>query len=301
MLQELRQSRNQLAVIGTLKSKKVTEGVNSNGVKSISIDLTIQSEENEKIHVNTVRLFSMETSKLYKAHKTIATEYKTIEENGESLADRIKVTGSLEVDEYVSKQDGELKSINKLKGVFVNRVDVDTTDEVGLVAEVVILGHSDEIKNGELTGRKNVKVLSVGYKNKINELKNLVVEKELAEQFVQLFPIGSTGELFIKVNNYVTKEEKQVETPQVNGFGVQLNNMPDDVVTSYVNELTIIGGNPSATILNQYTREQVEEMKNLLEKSRQEKIATSSMPKEPATPNGFGTGFNSIADDDMPF
>ena len=149
MINELRQCRNQLTIVGTLKSKKVQEGVNSSGVKSISIDLTIQSEENDKIHANTVRLFSMEGSKLYKAHKTVASEYKSIEEVGEDMADRIKVTGSLEVDEYVSKQDGELKSINKLKGIFVSRVSAEDEDEVGVVAEVVVAGYSDEIKNGE--------------------------------------------------------------------------------------------------------------------------------------------------------
>lgn len=299
MIKELRQGKNQLSVVGTLKSKKVTEGVNSNGVKSISIELTIQSEENDKIHANVVRLFSMESSKLYKSHKTIATEYKSIEECGEELADRIKVTGTLEVDEYVSKQDGQLKSINKLRGTFVNRVDVETKDEVGLVAEVVILSHADEIKDGQLTGRKNVKVLNVGYKNKINEFKNVVIEKDLAQQFTQLFPIGSTGELFIKVNNYAEKEQREeVSNNGFSGFGVQLNNMPSDTVTNYVNELQIIGGNPASAILNQYSREDVAEMKNLLEKSREEKL---SVPSTPVVQNGFGSGFQSIDANDMPF
>lgn len=292
----LRQCFNALTVIGTLKSKNVTFGTTANGESTISIDLIVVSNDADKVHENRVKLWAKNTSKLYNSYVTVANEYKTIQQNGEE-ADRVKITGSLEMNEYYSSTSQELKTFNSLRGVFVNRVNQDLQDEVGAVVECVITGTVDEIsKEGVPTGRKKVNILTVGYNSAIHELQNVVVPKELAQQFSQIYPINSTGKLYIKVNNYAEKVEQEVEKP-VLGFGTTLTNMPDTVVNNYINELVIIGGD-TPNVANRFTAEQINEMKKQRELSRNEKLQPA-----PSTPSGFGAGFQQQESDNsaLPF
>lgn len=297
----LRESNNALQVIGLLKSKEVKYGLTSENVPTITIDLVIASEVDNKIHENRVRLWTKETSKLYKSYKTVADEYKTIDEHGKENADLVKVTGSLEMNEYVSKTDGQLKVVNNLKGLFVNRVEnKETVQEVGAVIECVVLGYADEIsKEGMPTGRKKVNLFTVGYNNTIHELQNVFVPADVAQAFTRLYQPNSTGKLFIKVNNYVEVEENKEVVQQPLGFGVQLDNMPsNNVVKNYVNELTIVGGQQPETV-NKYSMEEIAEMRKLRELARNEKINTPQTP--PTQPSGFGTGFGESVGFENPF
>lgn len=297
----MRESSNALQVIGVLKSKEVKYGVTQDGVASISLNLVITSEIDNKIHENRVRLWTKETSKLYKSYKTVADEYKTIDEHGKENADLIKVTGSLEMNEYVSKTDGELKTVNNLKGLFVNRLDnKETVQEVGAVIECIVLGYADEIsKEGMPTGRKKVNLFTVGYNNTVHELQNVFVPADVAQAFTRLYQPNSTGKLFIKVNNYVEVEENKEVVQQPLGFGVQLDNMPgNNVVRNFVNELTIVGGQQPETV-NKYTMEEIAEMRKLRELARNEKMVVSPIP--PTQPSGFGSGFSGSAGFENPF
>ena len=286
----MRQAQNNLQLVGTLKTKEVKYGL-TNGEPNISLSLTISSEVDGKIHENRVRFWAKESSKLYKSYKTVADEYKSIDEHGSELADLVRVTGSLEMNEYVSKADGELKTVNNLRGVFVNRLEDKTMkQEVGAVVECVVLGYTDEIsKEGTPTGRKKVNLYTVGYNNSVHELQKVFVPADLSQAFTRLYQPNSTGKLFIKVNNYVEVEQKQeAAQSQTLGFGVQLDNMPNNVVKNFVNELTIIGGQQPETI-NKYTMEEIAEMKKLRELARQEKMQATPVPQTPQT--GFGSGF----------
>ena len=285
----LRQCYNALTVVGTLKSKEVKYGTTDNGDSTISLELTIVSNESDKIHENKIRFWAKNTSKLYNSYVTVANEYKTIANDGAANADRIKVTGSLEMNEYFNTNANELKTYNNLRGVFINRLDKDLVDEVGAVVECVITGHVDEIsKEGAPTGRKKVNILTVGYNSIIHEIQNVVVEKELAQQFTQMYGINSTGKLYLKINNYSEKaEDEQQAQPQI-GFGSTLSNMPDTVVKNYINEIVIVGGD-MPSVANKFTVEEINEMIKRRELSRNEKM--NSVPSTPPAPTGFGTGF----------
>ena len=305
----MREAKNQLTIIGTLKSKEVINGVTAAGAETITVNLTIISETDGKIHENKVKLWAKETSKLAKGYHTVANEYKTTDKDGKENADRIKITGSLEMNEYVSR-DGELKTFNNLRGVFVERVtDPNVKDEVGAAVECIVLGYIDEIsKTGTPTGRKRVSLYTVGYNSSVHEFQNVFVTAELAQQFARLYQPNSTGRLFIKVHNYVEIEQNQ-QVPVVQptlGFGTQLDNMPgDNVIKNYVNELVIIGGDMPATA-NRYTMEDITEMKKVRELATQEKMSVApTPPAKENTPSGFGSGFETpeapISDGDMPF
>ncbi|HAU85147.1 MAG TPA: hypothetical protein DCW90_06490 [Lachnospiraceae bacterium] len=307
----MRQSTNQLTVIGKLKRKEVKFGTTTNGDNTITVDLVVTSEFENKVHENKIRLWSKESSKLYKGYETVAREYKTEEEHGAECADRVKVTGNLEMNEYVSKTDGELKTLNNLRGVFIERVtNPEVKDEVGAAVECVVLGYVDEVsKTGSPTGRKKVTLYTVGYNNSISELQNVFVGADVAQQFTRLYQPNTTGRLFLKVNNYVEVEEAaQAAQPMTLGFGVTLDNMPsDNVVRNYVNEVVIIGGDVP-NVANKYTLEEIAEMKKLRELARQEKMAVSPQPPaQPAAPSGFGNGFDTsdfsgaIEESEIPF
>lgn len=296
----MKQSSNQLQIIGYLKSKEVKYGV-TNGEATISLNLVISSEVDNRIHENRVRFWTKESSKLYKSYKTVADEYKTIDEHGKESADLVKISGSLEMNEYISKTDGELKTVNNLRGLFINRVEnKETVQEVGAVVECVVLGYVDEIsKEGMPTGRKRVNLMTVGYGDSIHELQNVFVPADLSQAFTSLYQPNSTGKLFIKVNNYAEVEEKEPQAQPTLGFGVQLDNMPgNNVIRNFVNELTIIGGQQPETV-NKYTLEEINEMRKLREMARNEKMNTPQTP--PTQPSGFGSGFGEPAGFENPF
>lgn len=306
---ELRQCYNALTVVGTLKSKEVKYGTTANGDQTISIELLVVSNDEERINESRVKLWAKNTSKLYNSYVTIANEYKTIDDNGADEADRIKVLGSLEMNEYYSTNLSALVTRNALKGVFVNRLDKDLKDETGAVVECIIAGITDEMtKEGKITGRKKVKLLTVGYQSSIHEIQNVYIGKELAAQFCQMYQVNSTGKLYLKVNNYVEKVEEKPEEKPVVGFGNPLSNMPDTAVKNYTNEIIIVGGD-MPNVANRFTMEQIGEINRLRDVSRNEKLS----PAASTPPSGFGAGFGdsptnggqffpgTIDDGDIPF
>ena len=285
----MRESKNKLVIIGTLKDKKVNYGTTKAGDDYISIDLTIESDVDGKISANRVSLWSKQSSKLAKGFNTVAEEYKTIAEHGKENADRVKVTGSYEMNEYV--KDGELKTSTRAKGLFVSRVDDSVSDVAGVEIECVIVNSLPEMKDGKMTGRNLTKVFSVGYNNSVNEFDNIIVEKELVSQFQQLFPIGTTANFHIRLDNYAEVEEtKTQETPLA--FGTMLSGIGSSTVKNFVNEKVIVGGLP--IVVGKYTNEEIQEMKKLRELARNEKIQapatpiTSSNTTTASTTQGFG-------------
>lgn len=283
----LRQCFNSLSIIGTLKSKEVTYGTNTSGDPTITVELVVASQDAERVNEHRVKLWAKNTSKLYSSYVTVANEYKTLDKDGHA-ADRVKITGQLEMNEWCSGSD--MITRNSLRGVFVNRLEDDLPDEVGAVVECVITGIMDEIsKDMKPTGRKKVSVLTVGYGPSIHEIQNIVVGSELASQFMQMYPVNSTGKLFFRINNYSEKvEQEEVAKPQI-GFGNPLSNMPDTVVKNYINEVVIVGGDVP-NVANRFTPAQIDEMKKQRELSKQEKLDKAAKTNT-APPSGFGSGF----------
>lgn len=293
----LREGVNNMVVVGKIKSKEVKYGTYTDGTGTISVALKVLTTEKvgeeDRVHENTIRLWAKQTSKLYTSYATVANEYKTIEANGEANADVVRITGSLEMNEYV--KDSELKTSNNLRGVFVNRVNDPTTaiQEVGAEVECVVLGCTDEIKDGKPTGRKKVQLMSVGYNSRIHELQDVYVESDLANDFVRMYPVGSTAKFIFKVNRYSIVKKEEVQAPAALGFGSGLSNTFGGVATDYVNDVIIIGGTAPYVEGVKYSNEQIAEIRKLREMAKNEKL--NSAPAVPQTSmtsqTGFGAGF----------
>lgn len=312
----MKQSINNAVVVGLLKSKEVRYGQNKNG-DYISLKLTIESKlADDKVNVQRVECFAAATSKLYKGFQTVANEYKTIDENGRENADRIKVTGSISLNEYVGS-DGEFKSFPKISGVFVNRLDESNVnpDECGVVLECVVDNVIDEIgKEGLPSGRLSVKILTVGYNDRISEFEDVKVGADLAPQFKKLFPVGTTAKFSIALYNYAEIDEsQQAQEAAVPGFGQTFSNI-DTTVKNFVNEKVIIGGD-MPIVLGAYSKEDIENMKKLREVAKAEIMQTAPNLGGQSLQSGFGSGFEAstpqasttqsdlpeIDDSDLPF
>lgn len=297
----LRQSRNNLKVVGTLKSIKINEKTSKNGEPFISLDVVVVSKNEDKIRENKISFWTRRSSKLAAGYITAGNEYKSIETHGEEQADRVMVDGNYEMNEYV--KDGVFKSFPKLKGTFISRLDDNAVgadgkpipDAVELLLECVVMDIQPELsKEGLTTGRICTKLFSVGYNNSINEFSDVIVEKDLGQDFKRLFPIGTTARLYINVNNYVIiKENEQV--PAVQTFGKQLSNIGSQPIKEYINETVIIGGD-MPIIDGKYTKEEIAKMVKLRELAVNEKMTIQTPP--PA-PTGFGTGFSATTSNQM--
>ena len=312
----MKQSINNAVVVGLLKSKEVRYGQNKNG-DYISLKLTIESKlADDKVNVQRVECFAAATSKLYKGFQTVANEYKTIDENGRENADRVKVTGSISLNEYVGS-DGEFKSFPKISGIFVNRLDAGNVnpDECGVVLECVVDNVIDEIgKEGLPSGRLSVKILTVGYNDRISEFGDVKVGADLAPQFKKLFPVGTTAKFSIALYNYAEIDEsQQAQEAAVPGFGQTFSNI-DTTVKNFVNEKVIIGGD-MPIVLGAYSKEDIENMKKLREVAKAEIMQTAPNLGGQSLQSGFGSGFEAstpqvsttqsdlpeIDDSDLPF
>ena len=110
--------QNVARISGILVSKKVDTGLNRAG-EFMSIEMSVRAGKDE----HTIRLYSNKMkadgteNKIYKGLKTIADNYKTIEEVGEELAERVNITGELSVNRYVGK-DGQLKEYRQIRSNF---------------------------------------------------------------------------------------------------------------------------------------------------------------------------------------
>ncbi|PHA62889.1 hypothetical protein [Bacillus wiedmannii] len=305
---ELRQLSNSVEIVGTLKSKELEVKTSQNGNPYMSGKLVVQSVVDNKINEQTIKVFVMQSSKLFKGIDTVRTEYKTIDKDGKEAADRIKVTGELTLNEYYNNQ-GTLVQFNEIKGVFYNRLDAanDQPDKAIASIETIVESFVEKMDKDQLpTGEYSVNGFTVAWGSNVVELRNVIIGAELAQPFMDLYQPGSTGRLSFKLNNYVEVEEKEVEEPAVptHGFGSTETVEGSNIIKNFVNNIEIIGGDVPFFGTKEYTPEEIDNAK----KVRDLKLQTlqAPAPETPQTNTGFGHGAPSdkdvppVTDADMP-
>lgn len=301
---QLRQLQNSVEVVGTLKSKELEVKVSKKGNRYMSGNLVVQSVVDNKVNETKIKVFIMESSKLFKGINTVKEEYKTIDDNGSKEADRIKVTGELTLNEYYNSQ-GNLVQFNEVKGVFFNRLDAanDQPDKAIASIETVVESFVEKLDKDQLpTGEYSVNAFTVAWGNEVVEMKNVVIGSELADAFMNLYQPGSTGRLSFKLNNYVEIEEKQEEVQQAptHGFGSTETVDGSNIIKNYTNNIEIIGGDMPFFGTKEYTPEEIQtakQVRNLKLQSLQQPAADT-----PPTNTGFGQGApsQSQVDSQMP-
>lgn len=280
---------NAAEVVGTVKKVELQEKVSQKtGKEMIMGTISVEVKENEeRIHNIKVKVFSMKLTKagtvsgLYKGYKTVMEEWKA--------GDRVKITGSLGLQEYYSKS-GNLVSFNEMKALFCNRLDEgdQTPDKAIATIDLVVKGMTPELDAESIpTGNLNVDAFTVGYNSTIIPLQNLIIAGDLGQQFQGMYAPNSTGKITMKINNYATVSKQ--ETPQVShGFG-STTSVEDTIVKDYTNNLEIIGGDlPYQDGVNNYSMEDIEQADKNRQLALQELQQKVSAPATPQN-NGFGS------------
>lgn len=309
---------NSVKVVGTLKEVNLEIKPNKKdpSVKQIMGDIVVTVVDGQRINEHRVNLFAKETGKLFKGYKTIKDTYKSSDLVGSENADRVSVVGSISGNDYMNSE-GELISTNRIRGLFVNRVEQKdiakdpslATDSAVAQVELVVTGFTEVLGQDDVpTGELYIKGFTVGYNNSIVELKKMVIGEDLAEAVRSMYPENSTGKLNFKMNNYVEVVERKKENFDVPGFGIQVD--IGGTFDRYVNELRLIGGVPPYYDEREYTEENIKLAKQTraLHLEEIKNAVPATPPAKQADPNTFGqdpfsttSATIDISDDDLPF
>lgn len=312
---KLKELQNTVRITGTVKeiNLEVKPNKKDPSVKQIQGNIVVQSIIGDKVNNHRVELIAKESSKLFKGYDTIRKEAKSIDVSGKEAATRVTVTGSIDGNDYVS-QDGQLHETNRIRGLFVNRLEGEQAavpDAAIAQIELVVTGFRPIVKDEEETGEFTIDAFTIGYNSSVIKLQNLVVGTDLADVITENYEENSTGKLTFQINNYVEVVEKEVDPFEeaAGGFGVQVD--LGNEVRNYTRNLKVIGGFPPYLDERALEDEDIVFAKQIRALKLQEVL--NNVPATPPTqPGGFGNnGFGDpfandnktidISDDDLPF
>ncbi|WP_152554784.1 hypothetical protein [Metabacillus indicus] len=295
---ELNQLQNNVVVIGTLKTKELELKTSKANKNFISGKLVVQSMIDGNIHEILIEVFVMSSSKLFKGIETVKDEFKTIDQDGIENANRIKVTGTLKLNEFINNQ-GNLIQYNEIRGNIFNRLDLndDTPDKAVASIETVVDSFVGELDKEQLpTGHYNVNGFTIGWRGEVIELKNTFICAEIAQAFMNLYQPGSTGLLSFQIHRFAEEDLTDVKI-QPTGFGTKVEvegtNGPNK---KYVRKIEIIGGDLPYLGTKELSPEQIAFAKQSRALKIQELLKKESAPTIP-TVQAFGKGIQSHGED----
>ena len=291
---------NIVGLSGILTNKKVNTGVGKNG-EYISVELTLRTDE---VSEHIVKLFSNKltkdgsVSKLYESTVTVANDYKSADEVGIELADRVHINqGELTVNRYMSKA-GELVEMNQISTKFANRHE---SGEFNPRAEFSVVGVVESVsqktnEDGEIELIKVKLNVPRGYNNQIEQIEFVVREASAFDYILESFNKWEVVKVGGQIINKV--EEVKVKSEPV-GFG----SMPTlGSKTVRVRELLVTGGHvlEGMNETQYYTQEEIQEGVKLL---NQKIVEIKSKTPSTSAPVGFGTTAPTIQlkTSDIPF
>lgn len=254
---ELRQLENNVEVIGTIKSKELEIKKSKVGANYITGKLVLESKFDSRVHEQIIKVFVMASSKFYPGILKVLNEYQ--------VSDRIKVRGVLKLCEYYNNQ-GNLIQFNEVRGMYFNRLDTNSTDpdKAAASVETIIDSFSEKLgTDGLPTGEYYVNGFTVGYKNEVVELKNVVIGPEIAGEFINLYQPGSTGQLFYQFNNYVEPNEQTGATERTHAFGKFVAVETSNADKKFVRNIEIISGDFPYSNGREYTPIEIADAKKM--------------------------------------
>lgn len=281
----LRQSNAKVNVEGIV-SEKDLKVVTEEGKTRIEGSVTIKTSDTNFVRFN-VRVNEKTNAgaenKTYAGLTTVLNEYKSIAEVGEDEADRVRVSGDLNI---FTGQNGTSVGY---RGNFFNRLK--NPDEFNPKAEFSVEAFINSIApevntDGDETGRVIVSAWIPTY-NGIEPIK-LIAEGEIANAVDSTFEPGQTVEFYGDVIN--NRIEKVTEIP------VAIGKPRRKVETSYKNELIINGASeayeegvtPEKPYEAETIKAAIQERQNRLEEAKAK--AQSGQKSGTAKPSGKASG-----------
>lgn len=296
MAEELRELRNNVEIVGMLKTLALEEKQTKKGKTAIMGHLVIEVKDGDNVQNIRVNIYAGkfknngEISKLYTADRKIMDEYKDIDTYGRSEADYISVNGNLDGNDYLNNQN-VLISTTQVRGVFMSRVDAKQVQpHAWATVETIVNSMRDVEDEDGPTGEKSVEAYTVGYGGNVIQLQNVIIGSDMAEQFEGLYYPGTMGLITMKINNYAVAREEQPSEATQHGFG-STEKVEEAVVHDFVTNLEIIGGELPIDNGTEFTPEEIAQVVEL----RKQQIATASVPTTNARTSGFENAIPSAA------
>lgn len=189
------QAKNEVTIVGKLLDATFGSGKTKNGAPYERANLTIRVKQTyggkEEVSEIPVSMFATQfTTKggVNPAYQSIQNvrKLKTAQEYGIDGADTVRISasaGRIRENNFVSKNSGQVVYNWSIDGSFVN--EGKTADVATFCMEIFIMNITDEVdREGELTGRLNIKGAVVQYGGRLDVL-NFVVENPEAVEFIR--------------------------------------------------------------------------------------------------------------------
>jgi hypothetical protein len=263
---QLRALANDVEIIGTLKHKELDFKSLDDGRQYIGGSLIVEAKFDDKVQNLRVNIFTMKkAARFYKGMETVNNEFKTIDEDGRENADRIRVIGNIELQEYYNSE-GKLTQFNSIHANKIKRLK-DEEQELEDSAYAKVETYIESIEDGKNaddipTGELIVNGFTVNYGGRVVPLIDLKVLSSLAEDFRGLYEVGKTASLSIKLLNYPDITTAAEEKPVEHGFGQDVK-VEHQTVQQFIQENDIVGGELPYFDERALTPEEVEEAHKL--------------------------------------
>lgn len=200
--EQLRDFVNKVEVNGTLATLEVNEGETDKKIPYMSVKGEIQFGETG---VETIKFKSFALAK--KTDGTDSKAYKNlvdwVEKAVPMTKDKANATKTLfrgsfaSNDFYTDKDGGRVVESNvfNVNNFFNYEENYEEATNAIVDFEGYVKAIADETKGEDKTptGRKRVTLVGLDYRKEAIVLKNIIVEEDLAEDFVESVPVGSTA------------------------------------------------------------------------------------------------------------
>jgi len=240
------QAVNKLTLQGKLLDVNLGSGKLSDGRPYERATVTIRTTQTYGGKTETseipVGMFATEftsTGKPNPAWKSIQDlkEMKTIQNNGINEADTVRLTGaSLQENNFVSRNNGQLINGWQIRGSFVNRAN-GVPDAATFATEIYIMSMDDEFdKDGETTGRMVIKGGIVQYGGKLDVVKFIVENPDTIDYISRHWEVNKT----LTVKGYIRVTSIEVKpSAESSGWG---EDIPEGPTTQFIRELIVTKG-----------------------------------------------------------
>lgn len=300
----LRQAENKVKIEGVLSEidiKPSTFKKNGRDVDAIGGSINVKvvqkigNEEKElmiPVHMFAAKLTNKGTpNPAYESILKVANEFTSIAAAGdEDKADRVRITsGSIRMNEYYS-QDGRLISFPRVMASFVSRIRKEDCNPVAeFVTEFVVAEKNDEVdRNGETTGRLEVRTIIPQYGGKVDVVPMYVENENAINAISSYWNVGDTVRAVGKLD-FSSKTETVVEEMD---FGEPI----EKIRTINKSDLIITGGSQSP-LEGDYAFDSNEidaalaERKATLESNKTKNMSRTSTKSAPAQGGFSNLGF----------
>lgn len=203
MSDKIRALNNQVTLTGKIAEITIRKDITREKVPYISIKGEIQFGDS-KVYNRRFETFVQETkkdgseNKLYGSTMDFAKKVKSIATTSYDEATEVRVSGSVKSNDYVGSDDKLIESV-QIDAKFFNDLENGETYKGTMDLEGYIQTIALETKgeDKEETGRLRVTLITADFFGNIIVVKNIIVPKDLKEDFESGYEVGQTANLYI--------------------------------------------------------------------------------------------------------